>query len=736
METKDTTQAIDALDTEILPRVKQPEQQSSRPAIRYTLLRWLTAWEIYPVVLVAAFLCFYQLSLTEFDTDQAVLWNMGRVALTHGLIPANGNLASIGTVNPPAFIYILLAVGIFTDNPLAGALLVALLNVLAVILTYAFTRRYYGRLAGFVASALTATAIVMILYSRFIWQPNILAPLLVLYMLALFRGAVARRTGWFAPAALLLALAIQLSGSSIYLLPALLVALVLGYKTVRWRDLVLGVALCALVFSTYLVWEAATAYADLPLLLGASGKQASIDSQAFSYYLHFVVPYWTRPTDSHLLFTRLFPLMYLDRLSMLALTGASFLLLLLGTGWEHMQMMVRGAAEQVMTRATGTVNAGPWRRLWEHWQAFIASPERRGLLLLLSWQLLPLLLLSRHSISLQVHYLLVLMPGPFILIGLLVSQITSWCAALPGRGKALRLVVPALAVVLILIQTLGGLAWVLDNTDGSQPYATNDNTLQDLRNALQDADQLAEARHLQHVYIDTDARTVDALNYLAGQMHTAHTLINSNSSHCLLLPDTAQGAAVMLFGPTETLDEALLTRFATATLVSEPPRLGGAPFHLYMVQPFAASTDATATTGSLTLAQNQANLLSWQDPSRPAQAAQRLLTTLWNNHEQRVAQTGSWWTYHFAAAYSGNGSTGQSSTANCQLTSLIAGEHLLVPFSLPGELSTPPASLTINGSIISNTPYILSYGPLHFQTLREQSSTLGTFQGTVGNGSS
>lgn len=727
MEQKDTIQASDATRVVILPASEKGVP--ARSGFRRTLLLWFTAWEMYPVVLVAAFLRFYQLGFTEFDTDQAVLWNMARVALAHGLIPATGNLASIGTVNPPAFIYLLMVAAIFSANPLAGAALIALLNVVAVILTYAFTRRYYGRLAGFVAAALTATAVLMLLYSRFIWQPNILAPLLVLYMLALFRGAVAQRTGWFAPAVLLLGLAVQFSGSSIYLAPALVIALVLGYKTVRGRDLLLGVALLVLIFSTYLVWEAATGYADLPLLLGASGQHAIIDGQALGDYLRFLSSYGTPPTDPHLLLKKIFKLMYLHQLVMLILIFASFALLFLGLFWKRVQLMARGAAEWNAVNLPVSADASLWRRFQSHWNVFIASPQRRGLLLLLAWQLLPLVLLSRHSINLQVHYLLILMPGPFILIGLLVSQLTSWCTLLPNQSRLLRLMVPALAVLLILAQTLGGVAWLLDNTDGAQSNTANNNTLQDLRNAVQTADQLAYRHHFHHIYIDTNGRTVDALTYLAGQMQTAHTLILSKKAHCLLLPTSTQGPAVMLFGPGETLDETLLTHFASATLVNAPPRLGGVPFHIYLVQPFTG-TGGTATAGSsLTLARSRSVLLTWHDPGAPGQPSQRLLVTIWHNHTQRSAQSGSWWTYHFAAAYSGNGTDGQNGEADCQLSSLTPDEQLLIPFSIPASSTALPTALAINGTITSDTPYVLNYGPLHFQTLRAQSTQLGTFQG-------
>lgn len=729
METTERTQETDAIDKAIHTDKRIADLPFS-PGLQTRLLHWLmTTWEIYPVVLVAAFLRFYQLNLTEFDTDQAVLWNMAHVALTQGLIPATGNLASIGTVNPPAFIYILMLAGLFTTNPLAGAVLTALLNVAAVLLTYLFTRRYYGRLAGFVAAALTATAIDMLLYSRFIWQPDILAPLTVLYMCALFRGAVARRPGWFVPAVFLVALSLQLGGSSIYLIPALLLALLLGgYKTVRWYDLLLGGLLSGLLFSTYLVWETATKYADLPLLLGVSNRHASIDSQALDGFLQLLSSYTNRPTNSIQLSARIFPLVYLQQSSMLVLIFASFVLLILGLFWKRVQLV----ADNTATPGPISTNTGRWRQIWGRWQAFIASSQRRGLLLLIAWQLLPPLLLSRHAISVQVHYMLILMPGPFILIGLLVSQFSSWCSTLSFQGKSLRLLVPILSVVLILVQTVGSTTWLLDTTSNNTPNTANFNTLQDLQNAIHTADQLAHKHHLRHIYIDTDTRTMDALNYLAQQMQTANTLIDSNNSHCLLLPSPGQGPALMLFGPTRGLDENLLTHFTSTSLIGGSPRLGGSPFHLYMVQPPTATSTPppTHTTRALTLEHKRPVVLVWHNSQTPNQPAVRMLVTVWHNHAQRNAHSGSWWTYHFTASNAGQRPLAGNSRAQCQLTGLAPDEQLLVPFALPTSGTLPPL-LTFSGTLEHYTPFILNYGPFHFQTLRAQPTPLDTFQTTA-----
>jgi hypothetical protein len=43
--------------------------QSGKLKPLHTLYVWLSTWEIYPMLLIASFLRFYQLNTTEFDGD-------------------------------------------------------------------------------------------------------------------------------------------------------------------------------------------------------------------------------------------------------------------------------------------------------------------------------------------------------------------------------------------------------------------------------------------------------------------------------------------------------------------------------------------------------------------------------------------------------------------------------------------------------------------------------------------
>src|SRR5207244_3866137 len=106
----------------------------------------------------------------------------------HGLLPVTNGTASLGFANPPGLLYFYMLPAALSDNPVLAMLLNSFFAVTAVFLTYLFVTRYYGRFAGAVAGLLYAAAPVPLIYSRFIWQPNMMQPFVVLFFLALFHS--------------------------------------------------------------------------------------------------------------------------------------------------------------------------------------------------------------------------------------------------------------------------------------------------------------------------------------------------------------------------------------------------------------------------------------------------------------------------------------------------------------------------------------------------------------------
>jgi 4-amino-4-deoxy-L-arabinose transferase-like glycosyltransferase len=688
---------------------KQQSETTTSPSpggtgLRSSFLRLLSfatnTWEIALILLVAAFLRFYQINTTELDDDQVKLYRMAYDAVHHGLLPITSNTASIDIAHPPGVIYLFMPVAALSANPLWGALLVGVFTTAAALLTYFFTRRYYGRFAGVVAALLYATAARPLNYARFIWQPNLMPPFVVLFMFALFWGVVERRKGWLFPALLLLGVLFQMHPITLLLAVPLLAAVVLAPGTLRWRDLVLALAFLLVIFFPYLIWEVYTHFADVRTVFTLAKQYAHIDGQAIHFYRVFLSPYDNLPTDTHSVVLLLAPLLSWLSVAVPLLTLGGFVtagVLLLRSRWKGV-------------------------RNW--WADLRGDPYRCGLLLLLTWQIVPLLILSRHAVDLHSQYFFMFLPGPFILIGLFLAKAVAWFQARGGQWNILRYGTYVIASLVIIAQLVGSTAAIIDSSSGNfndrsfLPYPYH-NDLRSLQHALSEADQVAQQRQLNRVYVTTDFATQAALRYLAEQMHTSTTLFDA--SNCLVLPNPADGPAVLLVGPYDGLTNALLSQFAAATLVDQPARLGGSPFRLYIVAPAATPTSSqNMFTGNLQLLATQARHLNYNGSS--------WLVTRWSllHSEQPSFRT----TYSYALRVLLNGNGEQSL---CTFTAIRAGDQLLVAFGLPKNGSVP-ASVTINAQSFMTIPNNPFYGPFHMETDSDQSTArrvLQTMDGKV-----
>jgi hypothetical protein len=687
-----------------------PEHGSTK---RSWLLWLASAWEAFLILLVAGFLRFYQINTTEFDEDQAQLFRMAYDAVHHTLLPTTSNAASIGISNPPGVIYFFIPLAALSANPLWGAMLVGAFTTATALLTYFFMRRYYGRFAGIVAALLYATAARPLTYARFIWQPNLMPPFVVLFMFALFWGVVERRKGWLFPALFLFGLLYQMHPTTLLLAAPLLAAVILAPGTLRWRDLAFTCASLLIIFFPYLIWETYTGFADIRTVFMLAKQHAHIDTQAIHLYRSFLSPFDTPPTDMRSLVRMLAPL-----LSWLSL--AVPLLMLGGI-----------ATAGLLSLRSADVQGAPALSSLRHWWADLrATPYRCGLILLLVWQIVPLLILSRHAIPLHSQYFFMFLPGPFILIGLFLAKVVEW---LRGRGQKcqwslLRYAVYAIAGLVIIAQLVGSTAAAIDTSSGNfddrsfQPYPYH-NDLHSLQHALGEADQLARQRHLSRVYITTDAATQTALRYLAEQMQTPPTLFDATS--CLVLPNPAAGPAVLLVGPYDGLTNALLSQFASTTLVDQPVRPAGAPFRLYIVTSTSAQPSSQNTfTGNLQLLGTQAQQMSFNNSP--------WLVTRWSfmHAEQPNFRT----TYSYSMTALANSNSTRSSQSKCTFTAIRAGDQLLVAFGLPKD-SSASASVTIKAQSFTTIPNNPFYGPFHLETDGDQNVGRVVLQTTNGGDS-
>jgi hypothetical protein len=317
------------------------------------------------------------------------------------------------------------------------------------------------------------------------------------------------------------------------------------------------------------------------------------------------------------------------------------------------------------------------------------------------------------------------LPGPFILIGLFLAKAVTWLQARNGQWNILRYATYVIVGLVISLQLVSSTAAIIDASSGNfndrsfSPYPYH-NDLHSLQHALAEADQLAQQRRLNRVYVTTDLATQSALRYLAEQMHTPTTLFDA--SNCLVLPNPADGPSVLLVGPYDGLTRAMLSQFAVATLVDQPARLGGPPFRLYIVTPTATpAASQNMFTGNLQLLDTRDRHLNFNGST--------WLVTRWSLLRSEQASFRTTFSYNLRALL-----TDYSEQSLCTFTAMRAGDQLLVAFGPPRN-SSVPTSLTITAESFMTIPDNPFYGPLHLETDSDRITARMALRTSDGKGS-
>ena len=674
------------------------------------LLRLLTqSWEIYLIIFLALFLRLINIDKAIFNDDEANVFRMAHDTLVSGWIPLTSNRASLGNLNPPLVVYFFLLPAALSSNPLWGQAMVALFNTAAVVLTYFFVRRYYGRLAGTIAALLFATSAGAWTFSGNIWPQNFLPFFVMLFIFCLFRGVVDRRKGWFLWAVLLIGVLYQFHASSLYLFIPLAAAVFFAYKTIRLRDIALGVLALLLLFTPYLIWEFHVNFADVTMLFSSTGQQSHIDSEATRFYLFFIHPPLVDPyidgsarlRDNHLLL----PDSVVAGKLHLLLSLAYLLAILLLVG-GILLALAQILAVRAQAPARKNIVARWWSELW-------ASPARQGLVLLLLWQIAPLLLLTRHSIVLFVHYFIFFLPGQFILMALCLTRVIDLVKQLrPSWERLARLAVPALAVLVVLAQ-LAGLGSAILEIDAGHFQDSAFSDVSDQENALQVAQQVAQQRHIDRIYLTAFPFyiRINSMDYLAQQRKMPLAFFTSDN--CFILPAPSAGPVIFITTGGNSLADMLFARYANATLVATSPHLGSPPYQIFVVTaksepapvPHAFNQALQLLSPSAQLLQNQWLVTRWsvRDAHAPA------LRTTYGFHVQMRSVAGP----------------ALSDTLSCTPTLTWAGDQLLVFHQVqPG--TRLPSQIALQASTSIARPQTMPLGPFTGFTFRSEDTAWQT----------
>ncbi|MFC1687797.1 phospholipid carrier-dependent glycosyltransferase [Patescibacteria group bacterium] len=179
-----------------------------------------------------------------------------------GSIPLLGpELRGTGLHYGPFFYHLLTLPYVVTDfSPVAGALVVAIIAILTILLVYAVGKMYFSPLAGLIAAGLYSIAPLVIHHSRWAWNPN---PLPFFVLLVLIGIGILRRTQnafiqrlSILLIAISLGISIQLHLSALVLFALVVVAWPL-FKLPRpkWSDILLGIGVIVILLLPLALFE-------------------------------------------------------------------------------------------------------------------------------------------------------------------------------------------------------------------------------------------------------------------------------------------------------------------------------------------------------------------------------------------------------------------------------------------------------------------------------------------------
>ncbi len=211
------------------------------------------------ILSLAAYLRIYGLDLIEFKADEAdTLLRVQAIYEGKGFEYLGAELIVDARLPSSLYYYILLIPRVISGDPRVFTLFIALFNIASVYLVYILALCIYNhRFTGLLAAAIYSSLPWAVLFSRKIWNPELVPFFVILAMIWLIKGA-RQRTGHLAmPSVLSMLIALNLHPSMLNVLPVYLVMLIAFSKRVgrRWviMSLVIALFLQAAIFIPDLV---------------------------------------------------------------------------------------------------------------------------------------------------------------------------------------------------------------------------------------------------------------------------------------------------------------------------------------------------------------------------------------------------------------------------------------------------------------------------------------------------
>jgi hypothetical protein len=730
----------------LMPVVHAPATTRSPTATRPQTFRsriaqipWLRYPEFWLVVALAAFLRLWSIDLTEMLNDQVQQLLLARGAWLHGALPVTGVATPIGNLGSPLTIYAAAPFVMFGKDPLLATIALALWNVLGIILCYIFANRYFGRVVAASGALLFATSGMAVYYSRSIWAPNYLPPVLILCMLMLFLGCISGRRGWFAPHVALLIMAIQILPTAALLIPVSVLGFLLAPRK-AWpsrREWALTVGLALLLLAPTLLWESMTSFHDIRVLgnhLINSGGAFNLD------VFRLLATMLGAPNPGGL-----------GANSLYAQTGAWAAILNVAA----VVCFVAGMA--VLAVRLGRVGLYVWREGIVYatdrksrvrrgsvaiWHGLRAESVWRAHLLLWLWIVVPVVLLLWHTSALDGHDLLVLYPAVFVVGGFAFQAAFRAAEKWVPRATFARQVAPAVILtaltVLVLAQAYQSALYPAALASGSYsafasaaPDPGRGYPLAELKQLDTALGALQAAQHARSIFVSLPTSDLyrDPIEYMTVAEHSDRV---GSSANCLVLPTPDDGPALMVATQPAGPANSLLSSLPMLKPVANLAMAGSAAIAVYQLSGKLPPLIGEQALSPITFADAAGNGLRLDAMAIQPDGQIRLR---WMVLGSATTSQGVPW-YHIAPSVrSANGSASTLPATVCQPTRWSAGETVFTWISEKGVAKAQTLLLQVSGGARTDGYTLRSVGPLQVlagQTDSAPPKLLRPSSGTVG----
>lgn len=242
-------------------------------------------WPVFIFITSSIFRIFF-LDLIEFKFDEAYTIFLANNFFIQPYIAQYHGISSIGVHNFPLFAYLITALSIPSRDPQYLSFIIGLINTFSVVFYYFFVKKFYGNLTAVFSSLFLALSAWSIIYSRKVWGPDLVLPLLIPIYYFLHKLILEKNTKVTLPLFILLTLLIQLHLSGIYLLLASIIIFLLLKIRVNIKAALTGILVGLIPAIPYFLYN----FSSIPFCPDCISFLSYQKAAGFDFY-NFIRPF-------------------------------------------------------------------------------------------------------------------------------------------------------------------------------------------------------------------------------------------------------------------------------------------------------------------------------------------------------------------------------------------------------------------------------------------------------------